>query len=70
MWSPVPVVAVRSGPPLCHSGQVADSDLDPALDDAVAGIADLDDVPVAEHVARFDAVHQALADALSAIDGA
>ncbi len=36
---------------------------------AMAGIADLDGVPLAEHVARFDTVHRALADALSAIDG-
>ena len=75
MWSPVPVVAVRSGPPLCHSGQVADSDLDPALDDAVAGIADLDDVPVAEHVARFDArsrehAGQLIADGRVSVAGA
>lgn len=48
---------------------MADSDLDPAVEHAVAAIADLDDVPVAEHVARFDAVHRALASALSAIDG-
>lgn len=36
---------------------------------AMAGIADLDGVPLAEHVARFDSVHRTLADALSAIDG-
>jgi hypothetical protein len=41
-----------------------------AVNDAVARTADLDGVPVAEHVARFDAVHRALTDALSAIDGA
>jgi hypothetical protein len=40
-----------------------------AVEAALAGIADLQDVPPAEHVARFDAVHRALADALSAIDG-
>ena len=41
-----------------------------AVDDAVARTAELDDLPVAEHVARFDAVHRALTEALSAIDGA
>ena len=39
------------------------------VQDVLAGIADLDEVPVADHVARFDAVHRALADALAAIDG-
>jgi hypothetical protein len=48
---------------------VADSDLNPDVEHALAAIADLDDVPVAEHVARFDAVHRALAGMLSAIDG-
>ncbi|HEY3258861.1 MAG TPA: hypothetical protein VGJ95_01105, partial [Pseudonocardiaceae bacterium] len=55
---------------VCHSGTVAEPDLDAAVERAIAGLADLADVPVAEHVARFDAVHQALAEALSAIDGA
>jgi hypothetical protein len=53
---------------------VSDWEADPALstavDEAVAGIADLDGVPLTEHVVRFDAVHRALTDALSAIDGA
>ena len=50
---------------------MADSEVDAdAVQDAVAGTEGLDDVPVAEHVARFDAVHRALSDALSAIDGA
>jgi hypothetical protein len=40
------------------------------VDEALAGITDLDQIPVADHVARFDAVHRALAEALSAIDGA
>jgi hypothetical protein len=40
------------------------------VDEAMAALADLDDVPVAEHVERFDAVHRTLAEALSTIDGA
>lgn len=55
---------------VCHSVDVADSDLDPVVADAIAATADLEGVPLAEHVARFDAVHRALSDALSAIDGA
>ncbi|HWC84236.1 MAG TPA: hypothetical protein VG756_30135 [Pseudonocardiaceae bacterium] len=35
---------------------------------AADGVAELDDLPVAEHVARFDAVHAALTDALSSVD--
>ena len=72
------VACARNLPGLCHSGWVADFDVDAAsctvpasaVHGAVAGIEDLDDLPVAEHVARFDAVHRALSDALSTIDGA
>ncbi|HEY7594651.1 MAG TPA: hypothetical protein VH969_15980 [Actinophytocola sp.] len=39
-----------------------------AIDDAVARTDDLADVPLAEHVGRFDAVHVALNDALSRVD--
>lgn len=39
-----------------------------AISFAMAGLDGLDDLPVAEHVARFDAVHVALTEALSAID--
>jgi hypothetical protein len=62
---------------LCHSCRVGEATVQglddtsaTAVDEAMAGIADLDQIPVADHVARFDAVHRALADALSAIDGA
>ena len=55
---------------MCQSGRVGDSEVETAaVQDAMARTEDLDEVPVAEHVARFDAVHQALADALSSIDG-
>ena len=36
---------------------------------AVARLAELDALDVAEHPARFEAVHATLTDALSAIDG-
>ena len=34
----------------------------------LAGLDDLDDVPVAEHVARFHALHESLTAALAGID--
>jgi hypothetical protein len=42
--------------------------VDEDIDEALAGTESLDRVPLAEHVARFDAVHTALNDALSRID--
>ena len=38
------------------------------VDDAIAGTETLDAVPLTEHVARFDAVHVALNEALTSID--
>ncbi|AXB48487.1 hypothetical protein [Amycolatopsis albispora] len=38
------------------------------IDEAVSGLAELDRVPLAEHVERFDAVHTELTVALSSID--
>jgi hypothetical protein len=38
------------------------------IDDAVGGLAELAELPVADHVARFDAVHAALTHALSSVD--
>jgi hypothetical protein len=52
---PVPL----PGPGHEHSG---------AIDAVMAGLVELDALPVDEHVARFDAVHSALSDALSSID--
>jgi hypothetical protein len=47
-----------------------DGMLDPmeAIEEAVTRLDELDGLPVAEHVARFDAVHVALNVALSTID--
>lgn len=39
-----------------------------AVDRALAGLDGLAELPLAEHVARFDAVHTALVNALSALD--
>lgn len=38
------------------------------IEEAIAGLDELDDLPVAEHVERFDAVHTELTVALSSID--
>ncbi len=38
------------------------------IEDVLAGLDDLDDVPVAEHVARFHALHESLTAALAGID--
>lgn len=38
------------------------------IDDAIAALDDLDGLPPAEHVERFDTVHTALSAALSSID--
>ena len=38
------------------------------IDEAMAGLDDLDRLPLAEHVERFDAVHTELTFALSTID--
>lgn len=36
-----------------------------AIDEALAGLTGLHELPVSEHVQRFDSVHTALTDALS-----
>lgn len=41
---------------------------DSAVAEAMAGLDDLDELPSAEHVTRFTAVHDALAAALASID--
>lgn len=38
------------------------------IESALAGLHGLDELAVADHVARFDAAHGALTDALSTID--
>jgi hypothetical protein len=40
-----------------------------AVADAVADLDRLDDLPVVDHVARYDALHGTLSEALAAIDG-
>jgi hypothetical protein len=50
--------------------QVETQHIDPraGIDEAVARLDELDQLPLAEHVERFDAVHTELTVALSSID--
>ncbi|MGH4008201.1 MAG: hypothetical protein ACRDTH_08610 [Pseudonocardiaceae bacterium] len=49
---------MTSQPPLADTG----------IADALASLQDLDELPAADHVARFNAVHDSLSAALSSID--
>jgi hypothetical protein len=40
----------------------------PAVDDALAPLAELDDLPTGEHVPYYEAVHRRLQDALADLD--
>lgn len=42
---------------------------DPRVDEAMTTLDGLDSRPLADHVEAFDAVHQALQDALATVDG-
>lgn len=42
----------------------------PALESSTAALDGLDALPVAEHVARFHALHESMTAALAGIDGA
>ncbi|RZQ60310.1 hypothetical protein [Amycolatopsis suaedae] len=55
----------KPGPPPAQPPQ---TDPRAGIAEAVAGLDDLDSVPLAEHVERFDAVHTELTVALSSID--
>lgn len=41
---------------------------DAGIVDALAGLQDLDELPVADHVTRFSTVHESLTAALARID--
>ncbi|WP_142001612.1 hypothetical protein [Amycolatopsis cihanbeyliensis] len=58
------------GPPPGQQEQAQPQDTDPraGIDEAVAGLDGMADLPLAEHVERFDAVHTELTVALSSID--
>ncbi len=72
-------VSVDSGPPPAEpgewaqgelaSGEPADADAARSVEDAIgqalAGLEETPELPVSEHVGRFEAVHSVLADALN-----
>ncbi|MDT7723602.1 MAG: hypothetical protein QOI21_178 [Actinomycetota bacterium] len=64
---PAPAPRPFPGPPPAH---VPAEQADPraGIEDAVSGLEDLESLPLAEHVERFDAVHTELTVALSSID--
>ncbi|NYI92679.1 hypothetical protein HNR02_006054 [Amycolatopsis endophytica] len=62
---PTPQPRPVPGPP---PGAAPQSDPRDGIDRAMAALDDLEQVPLAEHVERFDAVHSELTTALSSID--
>jgi hypothetical protein len=56
------------GPPPIPGPGPQQTDPRAGIAEAVAGLDDLDRVPLAEHVDRFEAVHTELTVALSSID--
>ncbi|TDP90465.1 hypothetical protein [Labedaea rhizosphaerae] len=64
-----PTPPVPGPPPRPAAEQPVDAaELTTDIDNAVAGLRDLDDRPLAAHVERFDTAHAALTEALSRID--
>lgn len=59
MNHPVPTAPPSAPPP---------TDPRAGIEEAVIGLDGLDDLPVADHVERFDAVHTELTVALSSVD--
>ena len=61
------------GPPPAATGSLAGpggaASTVAAVQASVADLDQLDDLPVADHVARYDALHGTLSEALAAIDG-
>ncbi|MBB3053325.1 hypothetical protein FHS23_004369 [Prauserella isguenensis] len=69
--SPVPGPPQEAGqdtPPNHDANAAQDTDPRAGIDEAVAALDDLEQLPVAEHVERFEAVHTELTVALSSID--
>ena len=71
---PVPRHAPRPGPgpaagPTATAAPGDAASTVAAVEASVAALDELDDLPVADHVARYDALHGTLSEALAAIDG-
>ena len=56
------------GPPPAQQNPDAEADPRDGIERAMTGLDNLDQVPLSEHVERFDTVHGELTSALSAID--
>jgi hypothetical protein len=65
---PRPDSAPGSGVPQGPAEEAAPAVVDD-LTAAAAALGELDGLPVADHVARYDALHGELSEALAAIDG-
>jgi hypothetical protein len=61
--------AAQDGAAQNPSGLVPDA-AEVAISSALASLDDLRELPVSEHVERFEAVHSALIDALNSAEGA
>ncbi len=77
--SPASSAPSNPGPPPAEQGEPApgasaDADAARSVEDAIgqalSGLEETPDLPVAEHVARFEAVHSVLADALNRAESA
>jgi len=64
-----PTGPLGAGSPVGPVGQGGAAGAVAAVQDSVADLDQLDDLPVADHVARYDALHGTLSEALAAIDG-
>lgn len=65
---PGPSGSTLTAPPTPAQVSAPHAGIAEGLAAAAAGLGELDGLPVGEHVARFDAVHAILQDALTAID--
>jgi hypothetical protein len=67
--APRPDSAAQSGPAPGGPAEEAAPAVVGDLAAAAAALDDLDGFPVADHVARYDALHGELSEALAAVDG-
>jgi hypothetical protein len=63
-----PVPGPMPGPPPAQQAAPQQVDVRAGIEEAVAGLDELAQLPLSEHVERFDAVHTELTVALSSID--
>jgi hypothetical protein len=63
-----PVPRPMPGPPPVQQAAPPQADVRAGIEEAVAGLDELEQLPLSEHVERFDTVHTELTVALSSID--